>query len=49
MYIKRSIEETVLKLSEEFPVVVLTGARQVGKSTMLQIIKKRRNELCNSR
>lgn len=40
MYIKRSIEETVLKLSDEFPVVVLTGARQVGKSTMLQIIKK---------
>ena len=39
MYIKRSIEQTINNVSNEFPVVVLTGARQVGKSTMLQMIK----------
>ncbi|HBK01757.1 MAG TPA: ATPase [Clostridiales bacterium] len=40
MYIERTIEQTVKKLSFEFPVIVLTGARQVGKSTMLQMIKE---------
>ena len=40
MYIKRSIENTIKKVSSEFPVIVLTGARQVGKSTMLQLIKQ---------
>lgn len=41
MYIKRTIEETVKKLSDEFSVVFVTGARQVGKSTMLQMIKQK--------
>lgn len=40
MYIKRNIENTIKMISAEFPVIVLTGARQVGKSTMLQIIKE---------
>ena len=40
MYIKRNIENTIKKVSSEFPVLVLTGARQVGKSTMLQLIKE---------
>lgn len=39
MYIRRNIETTIKKLCTEFPVIVLTGARQVGKSTLLQIIK----------
>lgn len=39
MYIKRNIEQTIRNISFEFPVIVLTGARQVGKSTMLQMIK----------
>lgn len=40
MYIKRIIENTIIKYSSEFPVIVLTGARQVGKSTTLQFIKE---------
>lgn len=40
MYIKRNIENTIKKVSSEFPVLVLTGARQVGKTTMLQLIKE---------
>ena len=36
MYKYRLLSERVLKLSEHFPVVVLSGARQVGKSTLLR-------------
>lgn len=36
MYIKRAIEDTVVKLSEMFPVLLVTGPRQVGKTTLLQ-------------
>lgn len=36
MYIKRQIEETILKSSATFPVLLLTGPRQTGKSTLLQ-------------
>ena len=36
MYIKRAIEDAVLKTSKSFPVLLLTGPRQVGKTTLLQ-------------
>jgi uncharacterized protein len=36
MYIKRIQTERLQKLAKTFPVVVVTGARQVGKSTLLQ-------------
>ena len=35
MYIKRAIEDTILKVSETFPVLLVTGPRQVGKTTLL--------------
>ncbi len=35
-YIRRSIEEKILKSSETFKAVLLTGPRQVGKSTLLK-------------
>ena len=35
-YISRSLEKIVLEVTKEYPVVVLTGPRQVGKTTMLQ-------------
>ena len=38
MYIKRSLESKVRYLSEHFPVVMVCGARQVGKTTMLKRI-----------
>lgn len=40
MYIKRVIEKTIKKMVNEFPVIVISGARQVGKSTMLKMIKE---------
>lgn len=35
-YIKRAAEETVLHISKMFPVLLVTGPRQVGKTTLLQ-------------
>lgn len=40
MYIARNIEESILKTSKEYPVVMVCGQRQVGKSTMLNHIKE---------
>lgn len=37
-YYHRNIEELFFKALKEFPVVVITGARQTGKSTMLKNI-----------
>ncbi|MHC5185574.1 MAG: ATP-binding protein [Planctomycetota bacterium] len=36
MYKHRIITDQIKKLTENFPVVVISGARQVGKSTLLQ-------------
>jgi len=36
MYIKRAIEDTVRKTAATFPVLLVTGPRQAGKSTMLE-------------
>jgi predicted AAA+ superfamily ATPase len=35
-YIKRSIESTITKAAKMFPAVLITGARQVGKTTLLR-------------
>jgi predicted AAA+ superfamily ATPase len=35
VYYKRHIEDTIKRIAKRKPVVVITGARQVGKSTML--------------
>lgn len=42
MYIKRIIEKSILKANENFPVIMLTGPRQVGKTTVLQNCDKNR-------
>ena len=36
LYIKRDMEETFLRISEQFKVVLVTGPRQVGKTTMIK-------------
>jgi len=36
MYISRSLEDRILDASTQFPVLLLTGPRQVGKTTLLQ-------------
>ena len=41
MYIVRNCEKTVEYMSERFPVVLVTGPRQVGKTTMLMKIAEK--------
>jgi predicted AAA+ superfamily ATPase len=36
MYITRAIEKQVLKVSKSFPIMLITGPRQAGKTTLLQ-------------
>ena len=40
MYISRQIQPLVSRLLKQFPAVLVTGARQVGKSTLLKHIAK---------
>lgn len=42
-YIHRAMEATFLRLNKEFPALLLTGPRQVGKTTMLQKLAKEEN------
>lgn len=36
MYVPRTLETAILQASQHFPIVLLTGARQVGKTTLLR-------------
>ena len=36
MYVPRTLEPAVTRAAQQFPVVLLTGARQVGKTTLLK-------------
>jgi predicted AAA+ superfamily ATPase len=36
MYIQRHIEPVIVRIAKRKPVLILTGVRQVGKSTMLK-------------
>lgn len=42
MYIQRSLEKVLKKAAKEFPVVILTGPRQAGKTTILQHLFKKK-------
>ena len=35
-YIKRNLETVINQVTNEYPVVLVTGSRQVGKTTMMQ-------------
>lgn len=39
-YIKRDMERIVVELTEQYPAILITGPRQVGKTTMLQNLMK---------
>lgn len=43
MYIQRTLKAAILSASRSFPVLLLTGSRQVGKTTLLQQISQGRN------
>ena len=42
-YITRSLESVVNQVTKEYPVVLVTGPRQVGKTTMLQKLMEERD------
>lgn len=44
-YIKRDMENVVASLTKEYSCILITGPRQVGKSTMLEHIDKNRNKV----
>ncbi|MCL1817993.1 MAG: ATP-binding protein [Spirochaetaceae bacterium] len=41
MYINRQLEQVVLRANEMFPVLMVTGPRQVGKTTMLEKLSEK--------
>lgn len=43
MYITRKIEQTINRISNQFKVLLLTGARQVGKTTLLKHLAQNSN------
>lgn len=43
-YIKRAAEDTIARISEMFPVLLVTGPRQVGKTTLLQRLAEAERE-----
>ena len=49
MYYRRHIEPVISRISKRKPVIVLTGARQVGKSTMLKETFKKYNYISLNR
>lgn len=44
-YIKRDMENLIIELSSEYSCILITGPRQVGKSTMLEHIDANRNRV----
>ena len=46
-YISRSIEATLNNMRKSFPVVMITGSRQVGKTTLLKIMRETADEKIN--
>ena len=42
-YMERSLERKFLRMSSFFKAVLVTGARQVGKTTMLKNLAKEQN------
>ena len=43
-YIKRAAEDTAARVSKMFPVLLITGPRQVGKTTLLQKLAEEHKE-----
>ena len=44
-YLHRTLEKVILKASERFKVVMVSGMRQVGKSTLLQKLSDHRTSV----
>lgn len=49
MYIHRIIEAKLNDLSEHFPIVIVCGARQVGRTTLLNRVKEKNSQTAKLR
>lgn len=47
MYIKRTIEEQIVKYAKHFPIIMLCGPRQVGKTTIYNHLREQMNTEIN--
>ena len=45
-YLSRIAEKKFLRMNESFPIVLVTGARQIGKTTMLEHLAKGQQRTC---
>lgn len=45
MYYERAVEPTIKKINETFPVLIVTGPRQVGKTTLLTKIAEKERKI----
>ncbi len=43
-YIERDLKSKIIDLKKEYAVILITGARQVGKSTLFETIMKEQGE-----
>lgn len=43
MYVKRNIQDKILELNKMYKIILITGPRQIGKTTMLKAIKEERH------
>ena len=46
-YINRTMEETIQKMDKTFPVIMITGPRQVGKTTLLNRMIEQKSKKVN--
>ena len=46
-FIKRDLANKILELSQDYSCILVTGPRQVGKTTLLrQLMQRERNYVC---
>ena len=45
MYYERTIEPTIKNISQTFPVLIVTGPRQVGKTTLLSRMAEKERKI----
>ncbi len=46
-FINRTLKKSIIEISNSFPVITITGPRQVGKTTLLRILKEELKENIN--
>lgn len=48
-FIERDLSNKILELSQDYACILLTGPRQVGKTTLLRQLMQKKQKLCDLR